>query len=233
MSTTELSYPTSVQELVCGEHDRDEIVAMMERRLPPDGVTAGRLRGRFSLMRATRRLLDSRVLEAAATALDQDFAKPLVEWLSNYQDLREAAAKTVADADQQVLVVLKKAAPFTSTQSSEVRLYVGDDTVATVEFKLDVKVELGETSVAVRHGAIEEFVCAVARASASFTLAGYPKPLWKPEPVSLPDVHVAVRPAFVVPLVKLPRPRQPGEQSAPRPVTQRPPVPHRSGRTGL
>jgi hypothetical protein len=232
MSTTELSYPTSVQELVCGERGRDEIVATMERQLPPDGVAGGRLHGRFDLMRATRRLLDSRVLEAAATALDQDFAKPLVEWLSKYQDLREAAATTLADGDQQVLVVLKKAAPFTSTQSSEVWLYFGDEKVATVEFQLVVKVELGETSVAVRLGAIEEFVCAVARASASLTLAGYPKPLWKPEPVSLPDVHVAVRPAFVVPLVELPSPRQSAEQSAPRPVAQRPPVPHRSGRTG-
>jgi hypothetical protein len=229
MSTTELPYPTSVQELVCGERGRDEIVATMERQLPPDGVTAGQLHGRFDLMRATRRLLDSRVLEAAATALGQDFAKPLVEWLSTYQNLREAAATTLADGDRQVLVVIKKPTPFTSRQSSEVKLYVGDEKVATVEFQLVLEAELGETSVAVRQGAIEEFVCSVVRASATLTLAGYPKPLWKPEPVSLPDAHVAVRPAFVVPLV-VPSPRQ-STESAPRHVAQRPPVPHRSGRS--
>jgi hypothetical protein len=168
------------------------------------------------------------VLEAAATALDQDVAKPLVEWLSTYHDLRVAAAQTAGEADHQVLVVLKRATPFTATQNSEVALYVGGEQVATVAFQLEVTVDLGETSVAVRHGAIEEFVCAVARASVSFTLSGYPKPLWKPEPVALPDVHVAVRPAFVVPLVELPRPRQSPEQSRPRPVTARPPVPGRT-----
>lgn len=229
MFRTELSYPTSVHELVCGEHDRDEIVATMERQLPPDGVAAGRLRGRFDLTRATRRLLDSRVLEAAVTALDQDFAKPLVARLSKYQDLREAAARTAGEAEQQVLVVLKKAAPFTSTQGSEVTLHIGDERIAAVEFQLEVTVELGETSVAVRHGAIDEFVVAVAKASASFTLVGYPKPLWKPEPVTLPEVHVAVRPAFVVPLVELPRPRPSVEPSAPRRVADRPPVPGRTG----
>jgi hypothetical protein len=229
--TTELSYPTSAQELVCAEHDRDEIVATMESRLPKDGATAGHLRGRFDLMRATRRLLDSRVLEAAATALDQDVAQPLVEWLSKYHDLREAAAKTAGEADQQVLVVLKKAAPFTSTQNSEVTLYVADKKVATVEFRLEVTVELGETSVAVRHGAIEELVCAVARASASFSLDGCPKPLWKPKPVSLPDVHLAVRPAFAVPLVEVPRPRPSAEQPVLRRLAERPPVPGGRGRT--
>jgi hypothetical protein len=218
----------SVREVVCGERGRDEIVATMERRLPRDGATAGHLRGRFDLMRATRRLLDSRVLEAAAGALDQDVSKPLVEWLSRYQDLREAAAKTAAEADQQVLVVLKRSTRFTSKQTSEVVLYVGDEKVANVEFQLEVTLELGETSMAVRQGAVEELVCTVARASAVFTLDGYPKPLWKPEPVSLPDVHMAVRPPFVVPLVELPRPRRSAEQSRPRRLTARPPVPGRS-----
>jgi hypothetical protein len=91
-------------------------------------------------------------------------------------------------------------------------------------------VELGKTSVVLRQGAIDEIVAEVLRASALFTLEAYPEPLWKPEPVALPDVHLTVRPAFVVPLVAIPSPRGPAEAETAQAVTERPPVPT-SGRS--
>jgi hypothetical protein len=208
MPTTELTSPTTVLALFCGETDTDAVVASMTRQLPSEGLSQGPVGRRFDLMRATYRLLDSRVLEAAAGALQQDVTAPLVRWLATFQNLREAAARTSAGAAG-VVVELLEPTPYTSEQGSEVSLYVGDTQVATATFRLELKVELGRTSAAVSLGAIEEIVCAVCSASASFTIEGWSKPLWKPGPVSLPDVHLSVQPAFRVPLVPVPRPRQP------------------------
>lgn len=210
MPTTELTSPTTVLGLFCGETDPDDVVATMARRLPSEGLTQGPIGRRFDLTRATYRLLDSRILEAAAGALQQDVAMPLVTWLATFQNLREAAAKTIAGGVD-VVVVLKEPTPYTSAQGSVVSLYVGENKVAAVTFRLELRVELGKTSAAVGHGAIEEIVCALCCASASFTLEGCPKPLWKPEPVALPEVRIPVRPPFRVPLVAVPRPRQPSE----------------------
>jgi len=229
MPLTELACPTSVLGLFCRDTDMEAVVASMERRLPSEGLAPRRMRERFDLTRATYRLLDSRILEAAAKSLNQDVAGPLVEWLSAFHNLREAAAKTLR-GEQEAVVELRKPTPFTSTQASDVVLRVADAEVARFSFRLELKLELGKTSVVVRNGAIDEIVCAVCCASASFTLESYPKPLWKPEPLSLPDVHVAVRPAFVVPLVEVPRPRESAEQP-PRRATERPPVPGRRGTT--
>jgi hypothetical protein len=230
--TTELARPTSVLALFCGGTDLGSVVDSMRRRLPDEGLSTGRMRPRFDLTRATYRLLDSRILEAAATSLDQDVAEPFVQWLSRFQNLREAAVKAAPGTDGEELVVLKEPTPFTSSQGSDVVVWVGDDKVATVAFHLDLKLEIGKTSVAVRHGAIEEVLFAICSATASFTLEGCPKPLWKPEPVALPDVHLRLDPPFAVPLVEVPRPRSTSDQAPPRPAQKRPPVPgkHRQRR---
>ncbi|TQN41011.1 hypothetical protein FHU33_0363 [Blastococcus colisei] len=226
MPVLELTYPTSVFRLFCGDADQDVALRSMADRLPSDGLSQRRVRRRFDLRRATCRLLDSRILEAAATALNQDVAKPLVAWLGTYQNLREAAAET-RGGEGEVVVVLTEPVPFTSVQGSDVAVYVGEDEVASFAFRLELHVELGKTSVAVRDGAIEEVVCTVCCASATFTLEGCPKPLWKPEPVSLPDVHLPVRPPFVVPLGTVPPPRTPAEEPIRR-AAGRPPVPGRA-----
>jgi hypothetical protein len=200
MPTADPVSPTSVQTLLCGEADRDAIVATMARQLPSEGLVAGRLRHRFDLTRATYRLLDSRILEVAARSLDQDVGKPLAEWLAKYQNLRKVAARTIADPSEgEEVVTLTDAHPFSSTQRSQVSLYVRDEKVATVGFRLTLTVELGGISVAVRRAAIEELRCWVVKASATFTLDDYPKPLWKPKPVDLPEVHLAIRPPVGVP----------------------------------
>ena len=72
MPTTELARPTSVLALFCGGTDLRAVVDSMRRRLPGDGLSTARMRPRFDLTRATYRLLDSRILEAAATSLNQD-----------------------------------------------------------------------------------------------------------------------------------------------------------------
>jgi hypothetical protein len=224
MPTTELTWPTTVTALMCGEADRDAIITTMERQLPDEGIAAGRLGRRFSLARATYRLLDSRILETAAASLEQDVAEPLVGWLARFQNLREAATKTLG-GDDEVAVTLKKPVPFTSKQDVSVSLSVGGDKVATVAFRLELTIELGETSAAVRHGAIEELVIAVCKPSASFTLDGFPKPLWKPEPIEIPDAHLVIRPPFRIPLVPTPRPAS--AELPPQRTAVRPPVPSR------
>jgi hypothetical protein len=227
MPTTELASPTSVQTLLCGEADKDAILATMARQLPSEGLAAGRIRHRFHLTRATYRLLDSRILEVAARSLDQDVGKPLAEWLAKYRNLREVAARTMADpSGGDEVVTLTDAHPFSSTQRSQVSLYVRDEKVATIGFRLELKVELGGISVAVRRAAIEELRCSVVKASATFTLDDYPKPLWKPEPVALPEAHLAIRPPVGVPHLPMPRP---GEAPAPQRTTKRPPAPYGKG----
>jgi hypothetical protein len=225
--TTELTWPTTVKALMCGEADHEAIVTTMERQLPDQGIAAGRVGRRFSLARATYRLLDSRILEAAAASLEQDVAEPLVGWLASFQNMREAAATTLG-GDDEVAVTLKKPVPFTSKQGVSVSLSVGGDKVATVAFRLELTIELAETSAAVRHGAIEELVLTVCKASASFTLDGCPKPLWKPEPVEIPDAHLVLRPPWRIPLV--PVPRSGSAEMPPQRTAVRPPVPSRAER---
>ena len=70
MALTELASPTSVLNLFCGETGSDSVVPSMKRQLPSEGMATGRLRPRFDLTRATYRLLDSRILEAAAKSKD-------------------------------------------------------------------------------------------------------------------------------------------------------------------
>src|SRR4051794_31330973 len=145
MSTTEPATPMTVLSLFRGDTDTDDVVASMERHLPPDGMATGRVRGRFDLARATYRLLDSRILEAAAKSLNQDIAKPLARWLGTFQNLREAAAKTGSGTENDVLVTLGEPTPFTSTQGSDVVLSVGEEKVATIGFRLELTLELGKT----------------------------------------------------------------------------------------
>src|SRR5688500_7046073 len=127
---------------MCGEADRDAIIATMERQLPDDGGAAGRLGRPSGLAGATYRLLDSRILEAAAASLEQDVAEPVVGWLASFQNIREAAAKTLG-GDDEVAVTLKKPVPFTSKQAVLVSLSVGGDKVASVAFRLELTIELG------------------------------------------------------------------------------------------
>ena len=220
MAATELSYPTSVRAVLGRDVGTDALVAGMTEPLPPEGAAAPRLRGRFDLTRATWRLLDSRVLAAAAEILDLDVARPLVGWLAGYERLRRAAERSSAPAGEEVTEVLLPPYPLTLTDHLAVAIRFDGVEVAEVGFGLTVTVKLGETSAVVRGGAIEEVVCEAGHISATLTLDGWQPPLWQPDPVVLP-VRLVVRPPIVVPLVPTPRVADPGTRRS----TARPPVP--------
>ena len=220
MAASELSYPTSVRAVLGRDVGTDALVAGMAGPLPPEGAAAPQLRGRFDLTRATWRLLDSRVLAAAAEILDLDVARPLVGWLAGYERLRRAAEKSSAPAGEEVTEVLLPPYPLTLTDHLAVAIRFDGVEVAEVGFGLTVTLKLGEMSAVIRHGAIEEVFCEACRIAATLTLDGWQPPLWKPDPVVLP-VRLVVRPPVVVPLVPAPRAGDAGTRRS----SARPPVP--------
>jgi hypothetical protein len=205
---TTLAVPTSVRTLVARSASTSDLTAAMATHLPSGGMAARRMGKRFSLAAATWRLLDSRVLTAAVEILDVDVAAPLVSWVSRAERVLAAARTTVADPRKPEMVeVVVPSRPFTHSEGLTVTVRVEDVVTATLRFRLDVSAKLGETSVVVRGGAVHEVVCDVLVVTAAVSLVGWPTPLWKPDAVRLPQVHVPVRPPMVVPLI--PRPRVP------------------------
>lgn len=213
---TSLAVPTSVRTLVAGGTPTAVLTGDMAAGLPAGGLAARTMGARHSLTRVTWRLLDSRILAAAAEVLDADVAGPLITWLSRIQRVVDAARTTVADPRTPDLVeVLLPSRPFTHSEGLTVTVAVERVVEATLRFRLDVIADLGETAVVVRRGTIPEVVCDVLTVRASLSLAAWPSPLWEPDPVSLPKVHLGVRPPVPVPLVPVPRPPVP--QRAARP----------------
>lgn len=201
---TELRYPTTARMLAGRGADPEALVAMMAHELPPAGVAAPRVRGlRFA--RSTWRLLDSRILAAAAEILDVDLARPLVDWLATYERLRNAAEATLTDLDQpERTEILVPPRPLKVTDHLSVSVRIDGRQVAEVAFTLEATLKLGETSAVVRRGAIEEVVADVCTATASLALDAWPSPLWQPDPVTVP-VRLTVRPPVRIPLVPVPR----------------------------
>jgi hypothetical protein len=205
-----------------GATDRATLTEAIARRLPRDGLSNERVGVRYHLTRATTRLLDSRIVDAALQALDLEVTQPLVTGLSRFRELRRAAGSTLTDpAAPETTVVLLEPCPLVSTHGVEVVVHVDGERVAAVPFSLTLTVELGETSVVVRHGAITEVVAEVGSLSASFTAADLDPPLWTGSAPAL-SVHLAVQPPVDVPLAT-PDP-VPGVPE-PRRTTERPPVP--------
>jgi hypothetical protein len=179
------------------------------------------------LATATQRLLDSRILTAAAEILDLDVAKELVNGLARVARLREAAERTLADpGEPEIVETLMKPYPLTLTDDLGVEIRIDGRPVATIRFHLDVAAALGETSLVVRLGEISEVVCQALTISATLTLVGWAPPLWKAGPFELPEVHVPLRPPVRVPLLPAPRASSDG---GPRRTTSRPPVPGIAG----
>src|SRR4051794_32491889 len=95
----------------------DELVPTMTAQLPASGLAEPELRKRgFDLLTVTYRLLDSHILEAALSCLDQDVARPVTECLARYGDLRSAAAKTLEHPRHREVVDMWVPAPLTSEQ---------------------------------------------------------------------------------------------------------------------
>jgi hypothetical protein len=202
MPAAELTYPTTVCALLGG--DPAASAEAMGERLPTEGIAAAALPG-TTLRRATWRLLDSRILAAAAEILDLDVAKPLVDWLAAFERLRSAATVTLTDPEQpEVTEILVPPWPVTVTDHLGVAVRIDGRQVAEIRFTLEVTLALGETSAIVRGGAIEAVVADACTVTAKLELDAWPTPLWAPDPVSLP-VRLAVRPPVRIPLVPVPR----------------------------
>jgi hypothetical protein len=207
MSATESPNPTSLRALLGGDADPRSVVAAMSEDLPAGGIAQPAMKGRKRLLGVTYRLLDRRILEYAARSLEQDLAAPLARRLAVVGDVRDAAAATLAEPGTTRVVELGVGWPLTAKQTLTVELRAGAERLASATFVLEVTAELGETSVAVRSGAIEELICTVLSVSASLSLEDLAPPLWRPERIDLQALHLPVQPPLRVPLVPVPRTR--------------------------
>jgi hypothetical protein len=217
MSRPDPSGAVSVRTLLRVPGD-DDLLPTMIPQLPASGLAAPELRKRgFDLRAVTYRLLDSRILEAALSCLNQDVARPLADCLAGFGDLRSAAAKTLDEPDHREVVDLWSAAPLTSTQRVSVTLTAQGGTVAVIRFRFTLSAELLKIAAAVSAGAVEELICQTWSLSGTLSLESWPTPLWSSGKVGLPDLHLPVRPPVHVPLVPVPRPPTPstaGRRSA-------------------
>ena len=211
---TVLAMPTSVRTLLAPESPRGSVPGAMKKR-PPRGITGREMAGRYSLAGVTWRLLDSRVLGAAAAMLDIDVTHPFVEWLSAYELVAHAARVTLTEpTTMEKVEIVGKGWVWRHDEELTVTLTVEQEFHATFDFRLDVTATLGETSVVVRAGAVREVVLDVLAVAAELHLEGWPEPLWKPEPVELPNVQLVVQPPFQVPIPAVPTPRVPPPRGA-------------------
>jgi hypothetical protein len=213
---------TTVRGLLAGAADDQAIAEQMSRRLPDGGVARARLPeegapGGRRLLKGTYRLLDSEILLAAATCLDQDVAGPIAEWLRKFQELRAAAARTLADSAARETVVLDIRRTLTAAQEVAVHMHVGGTQVATFPFRLVLSAGLGRTAVVVREGAVHQIDCVAATLKATITFADVPKPLWEHSNSDL-ALHLPLTSPVRIPLVPVPRPAEP-DAAQPHAVT--------------
>jgi hypothetical protein len=218
LPATELAGPLPVRRLMCGDAPVEEITAEMTPHLPSGGMAARRVHEELRLTRPTWRLLDARILAGAVRLLDLDVTAALVTWLSRHEPVCAAAERTLTDPEQpEAVVTLLPPQPLAVSQGLGVTVCIDDQEVATITFRLDVSMTVDETSVVVERGELCEVVCDTLTVSAALLLTGWSTPLWRPAPVSLPDLRLAVRPPVVVPLLPVPRfapPTPPAETTA-------------------
>lgn len=118
------------------------------------------------------RVLDSRILTTALGFLDTDAGALLVEGLTQVQALIKASRDTRAAPGESAVTNLIRPHTMTSTQRPHVALLVDDHEIARVDFELNVKFEIGKTSVAVRYGAIESIDCEACSLTVTLSLVG-------------------------------------------------------------
>lgn len=216
-----------------GMEDREALVAGLAHGLPNGGLAARSVPRRFDLTRATTRLLDSRIVEVAATALDGDVSGPLVDGLKRFGEVRKAALRTRGDPTvPEETVVLLEPYSLVYEHDTDVALFIDDVKEASIPFSLTLTMKLGQTSVVVRHGAMTKLVIEAASLTASFTAVGVSPPLWEGTAPAL-SVDLDLRPPVEVPLVAESEAAGPTIQPTgvplPRRTTKRPPVPARGG----
>ncbi|MGW5076611.1 hypothetical protein [Rhodococcus sp. NPDC004095] len=154
------------------EHAPDNVLTgRMRPKVPADGLVSGWVRSAQPLPRSACRLLDSRVLEAALRFLDQDPHPLLLTGLARYRALTDAARQTLAAPEKDVVVTLAKPYHVTSEHHPEVAVLIDGTEAGTIEFDLDVAFDMGETSLAVKNGAIAGVDCVAGAVTLDLSLA--------------------------------------------------------------
>ncbi len=198
MPTVEITRPTTIRELLFAEDSDTEIAVTLAAQLPPEGLAARQLGRERHLPKAAYRLLNSRIVALAVNFLDQDVAGLVVSGLGRCRALVDAAEDTLARPEDEVVVHLADPYSITSEQQPYVDVLVDDRPVGRVTFALDVSMELCETSVAVRGGAMTALDCNVCALVATFTHDGWAQPLVERR-LSVP-VRLEIRPPVTIPV---------------------------------
>ncbi|MFE3292672.1 hypothetical protein [Rhodococcus sp. NPDC059234] len=162
---------TSLRTAVFERAPDNVLTGRMRPQVPTTGLVSGRVRSTHPLPRSACRLLDSRVLEAALRFLDQDPHPLLLTGLARYRALTDAARQTLATPGRDVVVTLATPYRVTSEHHPEVAVIIDGTEAGTVEFDLDVAFEMGETSLAVRKGAIAAVDCVAGSVTLDLSLA--------------------------------------------------------------
>src|SRR5215207_1261710 len=193
--------PTSIRGLLASGSDDDAVAREMKDKLPAEGMAQSHVHGGSPLLRGTYALLDSKVLLAAARCLDQDVAGPFATWLATFQELRGAAARSLADPEAEEIVVLDVRRRVEVPQDVTVRVVADDGgSLGAFPFRLLLTAELGRTQVVIREGAVHTVDCVAAALAASLSFSDVSPPLWKR---SAPDLalHLPLPRPVRVPLV--------------------------------
>lgn len=223
---TELRVPTSVRALACPDVPPDTLIDGMSACLPERGLAAAKTGERFHLARPTWRLIDRRILTAAAELLDADVAEPLVAGLARLAQIRDAAQRTLDDAElPEVIETLMPPGPFTVSHGLTVAIEVEQNTVATFRFRLDVTATLGETALLVRRAEVVEVACQELILAATLVLVGRGQPLWQAEAFRAPEVHMAPDPPVLVPLTSASAPEPRDADDPAEKTIEMPPLP--------
>ena len=224
---TELAVPTSVRVLACRDLQPDELIEQMSANLPERGLAAVKTGERFHLARPTWRLIDRRILAAAAELLDADVAEPLVACLARLAQVRDAGQRTLDDPQMpEIIETLVPPGPLTVSHGLTVAVEMEQNTAATLRFRLDVTATLGETALLVRRAEIVEVACQALSLEATLVLVGRAQPLWSSQPLEAADVRLAPDPPVLVPLAVVPPMREAREGVDPADRTvEMPPLP--------
>jgi len=196
---TELGRRTTARAVAFDDSSDDTLAAGMAANMPRGGIAAANMPRQRQLPPSAYRLLDGRILAAAARFLDEDLSEPLLAGLSKYRALVKAARDSLADpAHADVIVTLIDPYEITSTQRPYLALIADDNEIARVSFEIKLVFGMFETSVAVRRGAIESVECNACALAITLSLVGWNPPLLH-RTMQLP-VRLPVRPPMAIPL---------------------------------
>jgi hypothetical protein len=171
MKATDRDTVLSVRTAVFDHTSDSALTDRMRPRIPASGLVSDRTRRTHPVPRSAYRLLDARVLAAALRFLDQDPHPLLLTGLARYRALTDAARQTRVAPEKDIVVTLVEPYRVTSEHHPEVAVLVDGTEIGTVVFDLDITFAMGETSIAVRNGAIGAVDCVAGSVTLDLSLA--------------------------------------------------------------